>query len=86
MTLADVGSTAQGLSKRVAEALGLNDTLGGSLVFALQASLTSLAALWLAMWLQLRSRRYSAPSSNDLKNSCIRRENCASPRCSTTRS
>ena len=60
MTLADVGSTAQGLSKRLSDALKLNDTLGNSLIFALQASLTSLAALWLAMWLQLDSPYWAA--------------------------
>ncbi len=60
MTLADVGSTAQGLSKRLSDLLKLSDSLGDSLIFALQASLTSLAALWLAMWLQLDSPYWAA--------------------------
>ena len=60
MTLADVGATAQGLSKRLSEALGLTDTLGDSLIFALQASLCSIGTLWLAMWLQLDSPYWAA--------------------------
>ena len=60
MALADVGSTAQGLSDRISEALGLTDTLGNSLIFALQVSLCSLGTLWLAMWLQLDSPYWAA--------------------------
>ena len=60
MTLAQVGSAAESLSKRVADGLGLNDTLGDTAIFALQASLCSVGTLWLAMWLQLDSPYWAA--------------------------
>ena len=44
----------------ISDALGLTDTLGDSLIFALQASLCSIGTLWLAMWLQLDSPYWAA--------------------------
>lgn len=60
MTLADAGTTTQGFAKRLSDVLGLSDTLGNALIFALQTSLCSLATLWLAMWLQLDSPYWAA--------------------------
>ena len=60
MTLAEVGSATTRLRERLESAVDLNDSLGAALLFALQASLCSLATLWIAMWLQLDSPYWAA--------------------------